>query len=187
MQDWFTADLHFRHKNIFEKSYSDRPYFSVDQMDQDLILQWNKVIAPLDRVYIVGDFCFGRIETIINVARQLHGEKHIILGNHDKKIRKNKRQLLEMGVFASISRGKEIVIGNQYIVLSHYAHRVWERSHRGSWMLHGHSHGTLPPHGKSVDVGIDAKFITEEYRPVSFHEVKEFMMRREVEYVDHHR
>lgn len=29
--------------------------------------------------------------------------------------------------------------------MSHYAMRVWNQSHKGSWMLHGHSHGTLEP------------------------------------------
>ena len=33
----------------------------------------------------------------------------------------------------------------QLVVLCHYAMRVWDRSHYGSWHLYGHSHGNLPP------------------------------------------
>lgn len=43
---------------------------------------------------------------------------------------------------------------------SHYAHRVWNKSHRNydsltSIMLYGHSHSTLPPIRNSFDVGVD--------------------------------
>lgn len=69
--------------------------------------------------------------------------------------------------------------------------RVWRDSHHGSIQLHGHSHGSLLPFGKSVDVGIDAPFIIprikqEDYRPVSIDEIIEYMKNRKTEYVDHH-
>ena len=48
--------------------------------------------------------------------------------------------------------------GRQHIVLCHYAMLVWNKSHHGSWMLHGHSHGTLkyPFAAKILDVGVDS-------------------------------
>jgi calcineurin-like phosphoesterase family protein len=64
--------------------------------------------------------------------------------------------------------------------------RVWNKSHHNSWHLYGHSHGSLPPHGKSVDVGVDCKEITSEYRPLSFKEIKKYMDKRVGEKVDHH-
>jgi hypothetical protein len=39
---------------------------------------------------------------------------------------------------------------------------------------------------KSVDVGVDNKEITSEYRPIHFDEVYEFMKDREDVIVDHH-
>jgi calcineurin-like phosphoesterase family protein len=53
-------------------------------------------------------------------------------------------------------------------------------------MLYGHSHGSLPPFGKSVDVGVDCKEITEDYRPVTADEVLTYMSKREFVAVDHH-
>ena len=48
-------------------------------------------------------------------------------------------------------------INGQDMVLSHYAFRTWDKAHKGTWMLHGHSHGTLPVYEnfKQLDVGID--------------------------------
>jgi hypothetical protein len=51
-----------------------------------------------------------------------------------------------------------VEVNGQPIWLSHYAHRVWMRSHHGAWHLYGHGHHSLPddPHARSIDVGVDA-------------------------------
>ena len=46
--------------------------------------------------------------------------------------------------------------------------RVWNKSHYGSWELYGHSHGTLEPIGKQLDVGVD----TNNFYPYSFEDIK---------------
>ena len=63
------------------------------------------------------------------------------------------------------------MIDGQFVVVCHYALRTWERAHYGSWNLHGHSHGTLEPVGKQMDVGVDS----HHFRPVSFEVVKAWM------------
>ena len=45
---------------------------------------------------------------------------------------------------------------------------------------------SLPPFGKSVDVGVDCKEITEEYRPIHLDEVLKYMSKRDSKVVDHH-
>ena len=57
------------------------------------------------------------------------------------------------------------------IVMSHYAMRVWNQSHRDSWMLYGHSHGMLPPVGKQYDVGVDSN----NFMPVSYDQISTIM------------
>ncbi len=46
--------------------------------------------------------------------------------------------------------------------MNHYAQRVWEHSHHGSWHVYGHSHGSLPDDikSKSIDVGVDTEWRT---------------------------
>ncbi|MCB0745233.1 MAG: hypothetical protein KDC67_15095, partial [Ignavibacteriae bacterium] len=84
---------------------------------------------------------------------------------------------------------KEISVNGQFICLYHYGCRVWNKSHHGSWHLYGHSHGSLPPMGKSVDVGVDAPYITgqAEYRPFSFEEIEKKKKNRGSHEVDHHK
>jgi calcineurin-like phosphoesterase family protein len=65
-------------------------------------------------------------------------------------------------------------INGQYIWCSHYAHRVWNLSHHGSWHIYGHSHGSLPPIGLSWDVGVD----NNNYFPVSFDQLSEIMKKQ---------
>ncbi|HEY5268381.1 MAG TPA: metallophosphoesterase family protein [Candidatus Saccharimonadales bacterium] len=180
----FVSDTHFGHFNIIK--YSNRPFDTVEDMNSALIKNWNERVATSDIVYHLGDFAFMTLDQIKNVTKCLNGTKHLILGNHDKTIIQNKNDLLKCGSFNSIQNYYELKANGEFIVLFHYGQRVWNKSHRGSIMLYGHSHGSLPPLGKSVDVGVDCKEITSDYRPVSLDEVLTYMSKREFVAVDHH-
>lgn len=59
---FFTSDCHFDHANIIK--YCSRPFESADEMNRQLILNWNKVVQWDDTVFILGDFCFGSKDTL---------------------------------------------------------------------------------------------------------------------------
>lgn len=176
----FTSDLHFGHANIIK--YSSRPFDSVDDMNEALIENWNQQVSPNDTVWSLGDFAFAKYETIVEILRRLNGNIHMVLGNHDRQIIHNRRDLLNKGLVKEICDAKEITWEKQKISMFHYAGRTWNGSHYGSWMLYGHTHGTMGPLGRSVDVGVDSPFIFGEavYRPYSFEELKTFMQNREI-------
>ena len=176
MTVWFTSDHHFGHKNIIK--YCNRPYSSVEEMDDDLIKRWNERVQPSDTVYHLGDFSFTRGSADVDaVASRLQGQIHLIYGNHDHKCVKKCSRFIWQGDY------KYITVEKQKIVLFHYGMRVWRSGHRGTWMLYGHSHGTLPDiGGKTVDVGVDSW----NYGPVSFEDLQTFMEFRKVTLVDHH-
>lgn len=180
----FVSDTHFGHQNII--LYSNRPFSSVEEMNEKLILNWNAVVDPKDTVYHLGDFAFLPYDALKKIARRLNGEVHLILGNHDKEIIKNRSDLLNSGTFKTIQNYVEVKHDGEFIVLFHYGQRVWNRSHNKAIHCYGHSHGSLPPHGLSVDVGVDCKEITSEYRPISFNELRKYMANRKSEVVDHH-
>lgn len=180
----FTSDTHWGHTNIIK--YSNRPFDSVEDMNEALIANWNAVVKYDDTVYHLGDFAFLPYDNLKRTARRLNGTKHFIYGNHDKEIHRHEADLIRSGTFASIQNYYELKHDGQFIVLFHYGQRVWNKGHHGSIHLYGHSHGSLPPQGKSVDVGVDCKEITHEYRPVSFDEVMAYMSKREFQAVDHH-
>lgn len=181
---FFISDTHWGHKNIIK--YSNRPFKSVEEMNHTLIANWNKVVGPKDEVWHLGDFAFMKYEDLKNVVRQLNGIKRLILGNHDKTIILNRDNFLKSGLFASIQNYAEVHTERQMIVLFHYGMRTWNKAHHSSIHLYGHSHGGLPPFGRSVDVGVDCKEITPEYRPVSIDEVFHYMKDKVYVPVDHH-
>lgn len=173
---YFCSDTHFGHANIIK--YSNRPFYSIEEMNESLINNWNSVVKPNDIVYHLGDFAFLPYKNLKQIARRLNGIKHFIMGNHDKEILKNKNDLISSETFSSIQDYLELKHNNKHIVLFHFGCRVWNKSHHGSIHLYGHSHGALPSYGKSVDVGVDCKEITNEYRPISFEEIIIFMKDR---------
>lgn len=179
MTVYFTSDHHFGHANIIK--YSNRPFASADEMNQALVERWNGVVAAGDLVYVLGDFSFQDPGVATDVVRQLNGSKYLIWGNHDKHLRKSTAFMRE---FVWCKDLHQIQVEDQKIVLCHYAMLTWNQSHRGSWMLHGHSHGTLPedPNALRIDVGVDAW----DYYPVSFAEIREKMSKKTFKPIDHH-
>jgi calcineurin-like phosphoesterase family protein len=177
---FFTADTHFGHKNIVK--YCNRPFESIEEHDETLIENHNSVVKPGDRVFHNGDISLSRDpQKVAAVVKRLNGMIFVQKGNHDAE------EVLNDLTYAGLIRGwrdiRDVKIGHQHIVLSHYALLTWNRGHYGSWMLHGHSHNTLPPTTQPrLDVGVDAW----DYKPVSFEEIRETMRDRTFAGVDHH-
>ena len=181
---WFVSDTHFGHKNIL--NHANRPFITVDEMNHVLVNNWNNCVSKNDIVWHLGDFSFQNKIQFDDLLSNLNGEIHVVLGNHDKTISQNKRFFLESGKLRSVQNYAELKIDNNFFVLNHYGQRVWNRHHYGSIHLYGHSHGSLPPVGLSVDVGVDCKEITEEYRPISLDEVLSYMKNKTSHVADYH-
>lgn len=73
------SDTHFGHANIM--GYCQRPFATVEEMDEAMIANWNAVVRPQDKVYHLGDVAIKR-ESLSKV-RRLNGHKYLIAGNHD--------------------------------------------------------------------------------------------------------
>jgi len=165
---WFTADHHFGHNNIIK--FCNRPFDSIEEMNQTLITNWNSVITHRDDVYVLGDVVLGDIKTLQSYLSRLLGNIYIIPGGHDKWMREPLPEIESYGIDL-LCPLVTITIEKQPIVLCHYAMRVWDRSHYGSLHFYGHSHGGLSWYKNSLDVGVDnAKKLLGEYRPFSFEE-----------------
>ena len=162
---YFTADTHFNHFGAIE--YCNRPFTTVEEMDEAMVYSWNKTVSKKDIVYHCGDFGFGNNDIMKKIRYRLNGKIHLVLGNHDYK---NKIHRME-NVFSSISDLMTLKYNKQKIVLCHYAMRVWDSSHYNSWQLFGHSHGNLQGCGKQFDVGVD----NFNFKPVSIETVAEIM------------
>jgi len=171
---FFTSDTHFGHARMLDF----RPFDTVEEMDSELIFRWNSRINPGDRVYHLGDFSFHNREKTAEILDQLAGQIHLIKGNHDKMLDRFKDR------FASYQEYKTVRVGEQRLVLLHYAMRTWDMAHHGSWHLYGHSHGNLEddPNALSMDVGVD----TNNLYPYPFWEIQNRMAKKTFVPVDHH-
>lgn len=180
---FFTSDSHYFHSNIIK--YCDRPFADANDMNEQLIANWNNVVSPDDVVYHLGDFAFGNEKSVNAIMHRLNfAHMHFIKGNHDKPFMEwwTKARFNNDCVAQKVDISHYILetyIKKQKFVLCHYAMRVWDQSHRGALHLYGHSHGTLPddPNSKSFDVGVDC----HNYHPISLEQVLEIMDKKKVE------
>jgi calcineurin-like phosphoesterase family protein len=191
---WFTADTHFGHANIIR--HCNRPFASAEAMDEALIAAINERVRPEDTLYHLGDFAFRSHRGLDAVAvaasyraRIRCRTVHLILGNHDPQDEDGRPPPAYAALFAStrsLARIRLPIAGmRRPVILCHYAMRVWDASHHGSWHLYGHSHGTLPddPHARSCDVGVDA----QGYAPVGVEALAAIMDRKTFVAIDSHR
>lgn len=176
---YFTADCHFGHHKIIQ--YCNRPFDNVHIMDQVMCDRINESVGVDDTLYILGDFCFKGRKPIEYRSRIVCQDIHICLGNHDK--RNDYKDDLQG--FASVQEVKEIIYCNQRIFLSHYAHRTWAASHKGSFHCYGHTHSKLDSEDKNssrktLDVGVDncVNYDKPFGQPFSFKEIQKIMNSR---------
>lgn len=195
LNTWITSDLHIGHKNIvkgvseWDNKAPCRNFDTLEKHNSVIFDNINKIVKQDDIFYVLGDIFFGGRENIIPFRNRIICKNiHLVLGNHDLLIRKN--AVLEDGVlsrdlFTTVSDVLDKTIGKDKFFMSHYAHRTWPKSGRGSYHLYGHSHGSLEHQvwGKSMDVGIDTH---HEFRPYHIDEIRSILSKREVLSVDHH-
>lgn len=179
----FTSDNHFFHKNVM--TYSNRPWETVEEMNEGMRKQWNRQVQPNDTVWMLGDVGFAKTSILAPFLNTLNGKKHLVYGNHDEYLMKDEERLLADGVFQSMQYYKELRHNGYQFMMFHFAGRTWNKAQHDSIHLFGHTHGYLAPRGKSVDVGVDDKSITDEYRPISIDEIIAFMDARQ-RHTNHH-
>jgi len=172
---WFTSDHHFGHKNIIQ--LSQRPFADADEMNEIMIQRWNEKIGKDDTVYHLGDFALMSPGKLRQLRERLNGKIYLVTGNHESGA------LGCPDCFEWIKDYYELTVndeeahkGQRFIVLFHYAMKVWNASHYGTWHLYGHSHGSLPDDETSLsfDVGVDC----HDFYPLSYNDVKNIMARK---------
>lgn len=130
MNIWVTSDTHFDHKNIIK--YCNRPFRTVDEMNNAIWQNWNSVVDVDDIVYHLGDFALGPsdgyIRRVNNLLGVLNGKIYLVKGNHDRKV----NQLN----FEAVFNGIEL----DGLLLSHVPKET------DLINVHGHVHNNMPFH-----------------------------------------
>lgn len=148
-----TADPHFGHTNLIIRHHQ-RPFVSIEEMDETLISNWNSQVQSGDTVYVLGDLVpFEKDwEKIYKYVARLKGDIRLVLGNHD-----NPQALKRCPGITVLGPMYELEIPQSVLVMNHYKMALWNRSHYGSLHIYGHSHGksAAGPGIRAMDVGVD--------------------------------
>lgn len=162
---WLTADEHYGHRRILQ--YQNRPFSSVDEMNDHLVEQHNSVVGGEDVVIHVGDFSFGKADDFSRVAGRLKGTHFFMDGSHDISMRdyfsEEQGKIPSSGKLFLLPKLFEFTFQKIKIVLCHYALESWWASYYAgsSVHFHGHSHGRFTHAKQAIDIGVD----TNNYLP----------------------
>ena len=179
---WFTSDTHFFHDKIVE--YSQRPFASVEEMNEELIARWNSVVHRDGIVFHLGDFCFGKPDKWNHILDRLKGRIYLVLGNHDAG--HISEEVAER--FEAVAFQMRLNVNGQKIYLNHFPFLSYSGDNHGTWQLFGHIHSNLHNYNiidkhrlaelqpRQYDVGVD----NNNFTPVSYRQVEEIIKNRKL-------
>jgi calcineurin-like phosphoesterase family protein len=169
MTIWFASDHHFGHANLLGFAADDGTparsgFRDVDHMNETMIANHNRVVAPDDRVYFLGDVGF-RKATLAAVLPRLNGRKRLILGNHDYSDRGMVRFYLEH--FQKILSWRHFTEPDCALICTHFP--LHESAFLGRYPgtcvnVHGHIHRRRIPDRRYINVCVEQI----GYTPVSY-------------------
>lgn len=180
MTTWYISDNHWNHNNVLK--FEDRPYETIEEMNQCMIKTWNKYIQPEDTVHHLGDFCFGGYNRWISILEQLNGNITLYKGNHDES--KVIKRLLKEGYLQDVH-----VVGDSFkirspktntkyiLTLTHYPMEIGNRPRL--FNVSAHIHSEPSSYYNQLNVGVDSPipFIDDREfgQPISEEELIEYM------------
>ena len=113
---YLTSDLHFCHNRSF--LWEPRGFENVQEMNQAIVKNWNNIIQPEDEVYVLGDLMLNNDVEGARLFKQLKGQIHVILGNHDTD-----RRVAAYNTFYNICEicyARPLHYNGYHFFLSHY-------------------------------------------------------------------
>lgn len=162
-----TSDTHFFHKRILEFCPKTRPFTDVDQMNRAIINAWNETVSENDTVYHLGDVSFSGKGKTLGILQALKGRKILVKGNHDH------RRCYTLNIWDSVYDMYNLKFEGHLFILCHYPIEDWAWKAKGTFHLHGHTHGGTSKHGGGLtkipnrfDVGLDSH-LCENLKPIN--------------------
>lgn len=169
---WVYADPHFFHEGVCKFTRHDgtklRPWDNADEMSEWMIAEYNKIVHPDDRVYILGDVAMNRKALDRSVPR-LMGRKVLVKGNHD---------IDKLSYYAQYFDDVRAYVVKKGFILSHIPIHPGSM---GRWQvnIHGHLHyqsvmdGGVAPYCQPDDRYLCVSVEHTDYKPVLLDSVLE--------------
>lgn len=215
--NWFVwSDPHVGHAKSFilnprgfECKFDDDASLlrAVQKHDKAIYSALNERVTSNDILFLLGDTSVGMNsgDNFRKFVKSIqYKELYLMPGNHFSGYKQVFSELMDAGEKIDkfyrlpwhIETGKtvylipnyyEIVVNNQYLVLSHYPLASWNHASHESWMIHGHCHGNYKFSGKDMEVGKILDVGVECFaKPLNFAEVKKIMDNKLIYAPDHH-
>jgi calcineurin-like phosphoesterase family protein len=155
------SDTHFGHLGVTKFLREDgtklRPWDSVEEMDEAMIENWNKVVTHNDKVYHLGDVVINR--KALHTLYRLNGTKVLIKGNHD---------LFRLDEYTPHFKDIRAYHVLDQFLLAHIPVHP-ESLERWSAQIHGHLHANTLKNKRYINVSVEQI----DYTPIPFDLVKE--------------
>lgn len=133
------SDTHFNHANIIK--YQDRPFNSVEEMNEALVKNWNERVGKNDFVIHLGDF--GMPNSVPTFLPRLNGRVFLLKGNHDNFGKARAKEWGLIGFQKTITLleftkmfGLDSSYVREDITFSHYP----TTETTSDFLYHGHTH-----------------------------------------------
>jgi len=174
------SDFHFQHDKEF--IWKERGFSSVDEMNKEIIRRYNTIIREEDDVYILGDCIMGKLDSGLELLKQLKGKKYLAYGNHDTDNRL--KAYKESGMFEDIQMGYRLSHGKYSLILTHYPTLVANREDpKKVWSIHGHTHDK-EKFNKSVSKTYNVCMDAHECFPIDLEEIIKDIKEERIKYED---
>jgi calcineurin-like phosphoesterase family protein len=188
---WITSDTHYGHTNICRGVTNwrlpngdipvnqTRDFPTIEKMNAAIVNNINSLVGQDDILIHLGDWSFGGFEKIEEFRNRIICQNiHLVLGNHDHHIDRNRGDIRKL--FLSVSWFEQFEYMGETIECCHYPISSWNNLRKGRVHLHGHCH--LPhnqkiSNGRRMDVGMDGN---PEFEPYDLHEVIKMLKKREI-------
>jgi len=116
-------------------------------------------------VFVLGDFALAPREKVLRIVERLHGEKILVMGNHDRQ-----RSASWWNRVGFCEVYKYPIIYKEFFILSHEP--VFLNESMPYANLHGHLHSKKLSLRSYVNVAVE----NWEYSPVPFEQIKSLLM-----------
>lgn len=164
---YYIADIHFGHSKVIQMD--NRPFETVEEMNSFIMEAWRSTVTDHDTVYILGDLCYKSARPASWYLERLPGEKHLIIGNHDKWVSSSTRNLLE-----SVDYLKVIKDGDRKVTLCHYPLAEWPHYYQEGYHVFGHIHNNINSASKFMENeprALNAGVMLNGYKPCTLNEL----------------
>lgn len=188
---WITSDTHYSHKNICRGATNwrkpdgsipeaqTRDFGTIEKMNSAIVNNINSCVGQDDILIHLGDWSFGGFENIEEFHSRLVCKNiHLILGNHDHHIDRNRDNIQKL--FLSVSWFQQFDYMGETLECMHYPISSWNGLRKGRIHLHGHCH--LPnnlkiSNGRRMDIGMDGNV---DFEPYDLHDVIKMLKKKEI-------